>query len=564
MATSNALRAGHAFVEFMLKDGGVRKGLDRLEERFAKTGKALQTVGAVGLGISAAVAAPFVGAIKMASDAQETMSKFNVVFGENAEAMKSWGDNLAKTLGRSKTEVAGMLASFQDLLVPMGMTSDTAATTSQTLAQLAIDLGSFNNMADADVARDLAAALTGSGEVMKKYGVIVSEAAVKQELLNMKLDPATVTEAQKAQARLNIIMRGTTAAQGDAARTADGFANQMKALQAKLADTAVVIGEALLPVATELIGYLNTAALSTAEWISENEGLTQGLAVSAASMAALSAGVYVVGTAFQALAVAVNVASTAMTFLVAHPVVAAVVAIGATIGWLVYEFYKAHDAVTSFDEALKGLDGKRTLANSDAINAAILRYDQLAAKAKLSATEQLEAAEVMSTLRQEFGKELATGQANGRLTNVAKVKAQISAARQGKSIGLQGEAIAQARAARSTRIGEGATAEELTQRAEAIASMEVELERTRRIVNDAAPAAAMTPKTAAAVKTLNAGVDQSAALAAAASAPPTTAPLRDAWGPISQTEAELLAVARAQLEEQKNGNRKKIELPRAT
>ena len=48
--------------------------------------------------------------------------------------------------------------------------------------------------------------------VMKKYGVIVSEAAVKQELLNQGIDPKTASDQQKVQARMNIIMAGTTAA----------------------------------------------------------------------------------------------------------------------------------------------------------------------------------------------------------------------------------------------------------------------------------------------------------------------------------------------------------------
>ena len=94
---------------------------------------------------------------------------------------------------------------------------------SKQITALATDLASFNNLADDDVLRDLHAALTGSGEVMKKYGVIVSEAAVKQELLNQGLDPKNATEQQKVMARLAIIMRGTTAAQGDAARSAGSF-----------------------------------------------------------------------------------------------------------------------------------------------------------------------------------------------------------------------------------------------------------------------------------------------------------------------------------------------------
>lgn len=491
-ANANAIKAGHAFVEYSVEDSAFRRGLARIESRCQKVGGALQRIGGIGAAIGGAVSAPFIGAIKMASDAQETMSKFEVVFGDQAGAIKAWGDNLAGAVGRSKTEVAGMLASFQDLLVPMGMTSTEATGMSQTLSQLAIDLGSFNNMSDADVARDLAAALTGSGEVMKKYGVIVSEAAVKQELLNQGMDPKVATEAEKAQARLNIILAGTTAAQGDAARTADGFANRLKALQAKVTDTAIEIGTALLPMATELIGRMNEAVVWVAQWISENTALVEVMGIAGISLAAMGTGIYAVGTAFNVLGTAVGMAGTALTFISAHPVLAAAAVIATTIGWLVSEFYKANDAVTSFDEALKGLDGKRTFGDPDDVQALIQRYDQLAAKTKLTAEEQREAHQVMHGLRMEFG-DLSIGQKDGRLTNVDKVKAQIQAARQGKSIGLQKQSIGQAEAAMATRKAEGADGAELAGRAKAIADMNAELERTQRIVKDASPTAGAAP-----------------------------------------------------------------------
>ena len=44
------------------------------------------------------------------------------------------------------------------------------------------------------------------------------------------IDPEEATQQQKVMARLAIILAGTSAAQGDAARTADGFANQLKRL----------------------------------------------------------------------------------------------------------------------------------------------------------------------------------------------------------------------------------------------------------------------------------------------------------------------------------------------
>ena len=243
------------------------------------------------------VAGPLALTVKAASRMEETMNKFGVVFGQSAKQVKAWGDTFAAQIGRSREQVARFLAGTQDLLVPIGFDAGGATQMSKQLTALAVDLASFNNLADDDVLRDLHAALTGSGEVMKKYGVIVSEAAVKQELLNRGIDPKRVTEQQKVMARFAIILRGTTAAQGDALRSAGSFANQMKALKARLSDAAVVIGTALLPVITPLVTKITEAVTIAAEWIKHNQFLVVTLLKVGAAIAAGGAALVVLGTA---------------------------------------------------------------------------------------------------------------------------------------------------------------------------------------------------------------------------------------------------------------------------
>ena len=164
---ANAIEAGRAFMRLYIDDNAFRRGLTNASRRLKAFGTSVASLGAQLLGVGSALASPLAVAVKFASDAEETFSKFNVVFGDSAEAVRAWGDELAGQIGRSKTEIAGFLASFQDLLVPIGVDPAKAEESSKLLVQLAADLASFNNMADADVVRDLQAALTGSGEVMK-------------------------------------------------------------------------------------------------------------------------------------------------------------------------------------------------------------------------------------------------------------------------------------------------------------------------------------------------------------------------------------------------------------
>ncbi len=298
---SRDVRAGKAYVELGLR-AKLDKGLQKASKKLRRFGQNAVAIGAGLAGSSAAILTPLLTA---AANAQEVASKFDTVFGSNADMIRQWGSEFADQVGRSRVMIDEFLSSSQDLFVPLGFDSGSAEKMSKTITGLSIDLASFNNKADADVMNDLQAALTGSGEVMKKYGVILSESAVKQELLNQALDPKNATNAQKVQARLNIIMRGTTAAQGDALRTAGSFTNQTKRLWANLSNLAVTLGKHLIPPATAIVGLFNRGANAVMKFAEENQGLVKTILFLVSGAGAVGAVLLVVGGAALAMGVVI-------------------------------------------------------------------------------------------------------------------------------------------------------------------------------------------------------------------------------------------------------------------
>lgn len=299
------VRSGGAFWEVYVKDEKFRKGVANVEKQMRDVSRTTLSVGKSLTALGVTGAAAFAPAIKSASDLEEVVNKFNVVFKDNAKAVRAWGKSFGEEVGRSERQILEFLGNSQDLLVPLGLDRDAAEETSKQLTKLALDLGSFHNMADGDAMRDLHAALTGSGEVMKKYGVVVSAATTNQELLNMQLDPKAATEAQKAMARLTIIMGGTTAAQGDAMRSAGSFANQTKALKAELENTSATIGKAVLPALTDIVSLASSAADAVGDFAGEHP---EAIRVMGGLTIAAGAG----GTALLTLGVALSTASSAL------------------------------------------------------------------------------------------------------------------------------------------------------------------------------------------------------------------------------------------------------------
>ena len=66
----------------------------------------------------------------------------------------------------------------------MGFGQQIAANYGASMAQVALDLGSFFNRSTEDALMDIQSALAGSSETMQKYGIDVRETALKQEALD--------------------------------------------------------------------------------------------------------------------------------------------------------------------------------------------------------------------------------------------------------------------------------------------------------------------------------------------------------------------------------------------
>jgi len=325
---------GNIVVKLGLDSTWFTNGINKSKKSLASFGKSMTRAGAAIGGVGVAMLAPFSLAISKASELEEVMQRFDVVFKDGSDSANAWGKAFAKEIGRSEAQVLSFMASSQDLLIPLGFETGAATEMSKTMAKLAIDIASFQDANDADVHMDLIRAMTGSGEVMKKYGTILSEASTKQELLNMGLDPKIATNAQKAQARFNIIMAGSAASIGDATRSAGSWANQMKRLGGGMSDLAATIGAQLLPILTPLLQKAVEMANSMKDWVTLNKGavvawgaLGVALTVAGGLITTLGLTATAASIAFTTLTASTGLFTTALGLLVS-PIGLVVIALG--------------------------------------------------------------------------------------------------------------------------------------------------------------------------------------------------------------------------------------------
>jgi hypothetical protein len=257
---------------------GVTKGLKSAEGQIKKTGAAAekafskQTTSALdkmktsisgiakgggiggallgGLGIGAGLSVmstvtDFLGdAGAAASDLAETQSKLTAVFDTQADSIRAWAADSAHSMGLSTQAALEATGTFGNFLEAMGQAEPEAAKMSEAMVQLATDLGSFNNADPTEVLLALRSGLSGESEPLRKFGVDISDAAVSAQLLSDGIQKVKgqFTTSQKIMGRYELIMKQTTTAQGDFARTAGGTANATKIAASEIENAKAKVG----------------------------------------------------------------------------------------------------------------------------------------------------------------------------------------------------------------------------------------------------------------------------------------------------------------------------------
>ncbi len=220
-------------------------------------------VGGLSAGIMRLAATLGVGAllkqmVGLASDANETGNVVSEVFGpKGAAEVTAWANTTSAAMGRSKYTLIENAGALGAMLEPMTGSTEKAKEMATALGGLAVDLGSFFNASDEDALASLKSGMSGMGESLHKFGIVMTDATLQEyaHANGIKGKVATMNVAAKTELRYRFIMAQTTKAQGDAARTVEGFANASKKLQGQLKDLGTDIGQKLLPIAGKLLTW---------------------------------------------------------------------------------------------------------------------------------------------------------------------------------------------------------------------------------------------------------------------------------------------------------------------
>ncbi len=199
---------------------------------------------ALGVGAAVGLGAAFLNTAKGASDLAEEVDKSKVVFGPVSDEMVKFAEG-ASDIGLSTKAALGAAGAFGNMFNTVGIAQGASQDMSETMVKLAADMGSFNNVDPTEMLDKLRSGLSGEAEPLRRFGVLLSEASVKEYAFRKGIaeQGAVLTEAQKVTARYGLILEQTAIQQGNFADTSDGLANSQRRWQAVLENTNDEIGK---------------------------------------------------------------------------------------------------------------------------------------------------------------------------------------------------------------------------------------------------------------------------------------------------------------------------------
>ena len=238
----------------------VENAATRAGEVLKKAGDGIQTFGKkMTMFATLPVIAGLGGAIKAASDLNETLSKTEVVFGEGTKQVLEWSDNTLKSIGLAKMTALDMAAVYGDMGTAMGLTQKEAQKMAMSMVDLTGDMASFKNMRPDEIHIALTGAYTGETEALKRLGVVMTVANLEQFALKegIKKSYKEMTQAEKIALRYDFIMNSAKNSVGDFARTQESAANQTRIFKESIKEVGANIGGILLPWFTKAVKIIN-------------------------------------------------------------------------------------------------------------------------------------------------------------------------------------------------------------------------------------------------------------------------------------------------------------------
>lgn len=229
--------------------------------------------------LTGAVAVGFGKLIDLASEAEERQNKFTAVFGKSSEKIQKSLDDTSRRTGIASGQLQQFAANIGAVVRPALGSAEAAGEMAAKVAELALDIASFNDLEPEVALAKLRSGLLGSVIPLDIVGVNLRKANLENSAYFKGLGKTVeaLTQGELIQVRFNATIEQLIAqnALGDAERTAEGFANASRALSTQIKQLGETLGKFLLKDAGMTILRFSQIIATIQGWIAANKELIQ-------------------------------------------------------------------------------------------------------------------------------------------------------------------------------------------------------------------------------------------------------------------------------------------------
>ena len=232
-------------------------------------------------------------AIDISSSLTEVENVVRQTFGQYESLINNFAKTSIEKFGMSELSAKQFASRFQAMGTALDIPQGKMADMSIRLTELAGDMASFYDVSQEDIAKSLQSVFSGTTAPMRRYGIDLTQATLKEWALKQGLDAniSSMTQAQKAMLRYQYVLAHTTNITGDFARTADTWHNQITMLKENFKALGAVVGGGLINAFKPFIKVLNAVlqkVISFAEMVTNALGSIFGWRYEASKGAGIS------------------------------------------------------------------------------------------------------------------------------------------------------------------------------------------------------------------------------------------------------------------------------------
>lgn len=200
-------------------------------------------------------------AVTAASDLAEAQNVVDTAFGDMSWKMEQFAATALETYGISELTAKNMGSTYMAMAKGMGVVTDAASDMAVTLTGRLSDIMSFYNKTQSEVDTIGRAVLTGETEPLKAIGVVMTQTNLSAYALAKGYEKTydAMSANEQLIVRYKYFLEQTAMAQGDFAKTSEGWANQTRLLSERWNEFITNFGGLIMNTLTPALEFANEA-----------------------------------------------------------------------------------------------------------------------------------------------------------------------------------------------------------------------------------------------------------------------------------------------------------------